>query len=201
MNSSYKNKALITMAGVVLLGCIVVISANLLGIFFVEKHDPISETISTLAIGKYAWIVDLGLDAFAVSLLSLAIGFYFIKFDSVKWKVCIFLLVLLSIDIYLISEHNEYADSMDKEGRIHIYCVYFLGACFSAITLLCGQILRDTHQQWSRYHYIFFAIWSVFAPLFFFVPTSIDGLYERGLAIIMVGWVISQAWFLYKEAR
>ena len=54
-----------------LFGCIAAVVTDIIGIIVVEKHNPISETISALAITKYAWIQDLGLNLFALGLDSL----------------------------------------------------------------------------------------------------------------------------------
>lgn len=74
--STLRRRGVIGCAAVALLGCVLVTAANLIGILIVDDHNPISETISKLAIGDYAWIQDFGLDAFAVSLFALALGLY-----------------------------------------------------------------------------------------------------------------------------
>lgn len=60
-------------------GCLSVIAGDIIGIALHEKHDPISDTISMLAIGKYGWIQDWGLDIFAAGYLAIATGLFFGK--------------------------------------------------------------------------------------------------------------------------
>ena len=62
-----------------ILGCVAVLATDLIGIALHEAHNPIKNTISMLAIGKYGWIQDLGLDI-------LAIGFLLSPLDFIPGK-------------------------------------------------------------------------------------------------------------------
>ena len=44
------------------------IITDVIGIMLVDDHNPISDTISALAIEKYAWVQDIGLELYAVAL-------------------------------------------------------------------------------------------------------------------------------------
>ncbi|KAI9132270.1 hypothetical protein [Acaryochloris sp. CCMEE 5410] len=59
-----------------LVGCFAALLTDIIGTIVVQKHNPISETISSLAIGKAAWIQDSGLDLFAAGLIACAIALY-----------------------------------------------------------------------------------------------------------------------------
>lgn len=119
------------------------IAGNIIGIIVLEKHDPISETISALAIEKYAWIQDIGLDFFATGLIACAVGLYAWNLNGAKWKIGNFLLLLLGVDIVLIAEHNQYAGRPGVGAAIHIYCVYALALLFTLITLLLAFGLQN----------------------------------------------------------
>ena len=123
-------------------GCLSVIIANIIGIIVVEKHNPISETISALAITKYAWIQDLGLNLYAAAMIACAIGLYTWNLEGLRWKIAAVLLGLLGIDVILIAEHNQYAGRPGVGASIHIQCVYALAVLFAAITLLLSFGLR-----------------------------------------------------------
>ncbi|MEL6383500.1 MAG: hypothetical protein AAFQ89_13825 [Cyanobacteria bacterium J06626_18] len=51
-------------------------ATNLIGAVVVDEHNLIRETISALAIEKFAWIQDMGLDFFAAGLIACAIALY-----------------------------------------------------------------------------------------------------------------------------
>ena len=44
-------------------------------------------------------------------------------------------------------------------------------------------------------------MWAVAAPGFFLVPTSVDGLYERGLGLILCAIVCVLAWVFWTRGR
>ena len=108
-------------------GCLAVILTDVVGIILVDRHNPISDTISALAIEKYAWVQDIGLDLYAVAIIACASGLYAWNLDGTKWKIGTILLFLLGIDIVLIAEHNQYAGREGVGASIHIQCVYALG--------------------------------------------------------------------------
>ncbi|MGF1495276.1 MAG: DUF998 domain-containing protein [Elainellaceae cyanobacterium] len=184
-----------------ILGCLVAVGTNLAGIILVERHDPISETISKLAIGKYAWVQDLGLDFFAVALFATAVGLYRWQLGKLKWKIGTALLVLLGIDVILIAEHNQYANRAGVGASIHIQCVYALGLLFALSTLILAFGLRKLGRKWYRFSLGTSIFWTVMGPIFFFVPTSWDGAFERFVALIMVTWVATISWLLIRRGR
>lgn len=184
-----------------LLGCFGVIAANVIGIFVVEQHNPFSETISKLAIGKYAWIQDFGLDLFAAAILATAIGLYTLRLEQIRWKIGTALLVLLSIDVVLIAEHNQYAGREGVGAAIHIQCVYALGLLFALATLLLAFGLRNVSRAWYRFSLGISIVWTVLGPIFFWVPNSWDGAFERFVALIMVAWFVAVSWLLLQWGR
>ena len=182
-------------------GCLSVIIANIIGIIVVEKHNPISETISALAITKYAWIQDLGLNLYAAAMIACAIGLYTWNLEGLRWKIAAVLLGLLGIDVILIAEHNQYAGRPGVGASIHIQCVYALAVLFALITLLLSFGLRRVGRNWYRYSMGTAIVWTVLAPIFFFVPTNIDGAYERFISLITISWVGAISWLLIKKGR
>ncbi|MGJ3253152.1 MAG: DUF998 domain-containing protein [Elainellaceae cyanobacterium] len=182
-----------------MVGCFAVMLANVAGIIVVEKHNPISETISKLAIGKYAWIQDLGLDFFAAALFAIAIGLYAWNLGGAAWKVGSVLLGVLGVDILLIAEHNQYAGREGVGASIHIYCVYALGAIFTLLTILLAFGLRNLNRRWYHFSLSIAVIWTILAPFFFIAPTSWNGAYERFLALIMLTWVTAISWLLIRR--
>ncbi|MGB5970175.1 MAG: DUF998 domain-containing protein [Spirulinaceae cyanobacterium] len=182
-------------------GCLSVVVADIIGIILVDKHNPIRETISALAIEKYAWVQDTGLDLYAIAMIACAIGLYRWNLGGIKWKIGNILLGLLGIDIVLIAEHNQYAGRPGVGAAIHIYCVYALALLFALLTLLLAFGLRKLGEKWYRYSLGTSLVWTVLSPIFFFVPTSIDGAYERFIAMITIAWVIAVSWLLIQRGR
>ena len=202
MNQSKSLNKLFIVCGIIgIFGCISVVIADIIGIIIVENHNPISETISALAITKSAWIQDLGLDLYAVAMFACAIGLYQWNLGGLRWKIASVLLGLLGIDIILIAEHNQYAGREGIGASIHIQCVYALAVLFAAITFLASFGLRRVGRNWYRYSMGTAIIWTVLAPFFFFVPTNINGAYERFISLITISWVAAISWLLIKRGQ
>ena len=182
-------------------GCFAVIITDIIGILLVDDHNPISETISALAIEKYAWVQDTGLDFYAVGMIACAIALYNWKLGGTKWKIGTVLLLLLGIDVILIAEHNQYAGREGVGASIHIQCVYALAVLFAALTLLLASGLRKVGHNWYRFSIGTGIVWIVLAPIFFFVPTNIDGAYERFISLIMIAWVAAISWLLIQKGQ
>ena len=199
-NSSSDKLSLI--CGIIgIIGCVSVIIANIIGVIVVENHNPISETISALAITKHAWIQDLGLDLYAAAMIACAVALYAWNLEGTRWKIAAILLGLLGIDVVLIAEHNQYAGRPGVGAAIHIYCVYALAILFATISLLLSFGLRKVGRSWYRYSMGTAIIWTILAPIFFFVPTNIDGAYERFISLITISWVAAISWLLIKKGR
>ena len=196
-----RSKVILYCGALGIFGCVVVIVANIAGIMVVERHDPISETISRLAVGRYGWIQDTGLILFALGLLACGVGLGCWRVNGLWWKIGAGLLVVLAIDVVLIAAHNEYGDRDSEKYVIHFYCVIALGVLFAAIPLLLAPGLREIGRAWARASIAAAALWIIFAPIFFVVPTSWDGAYERALGLLVIGWTAMIAWLLIRRGR
>jgi hypothetical protein len=182
-----------------LVGCVAVLLANIIGVIIVEQHNPISETISMLAIGKYAWIQDIGLDLFAVGTIAVGFGLHQWHLGGSKWTAGSVMLLLLGIDVFLIAEHNQYIGREGVGAAIHIYCVYAFYALFSAATLLLSFRLKKISHNWSNFSLGIFVVWIILAPIFLPFPTRWDGLYESFLGLIVVTWMGAMSWLLMRR--
>lgn len=184
-----------------LIGCVGIVATNIIGIMVVEQHNPIRETISNLAGGKYAWIQDLGLDLFGVGLIACAIALYVLNLDGWKWKTGAVLLGLLGLDVFVIAEHNQYANQDTPGTVIHLYAVYVLGLLFTLASFLLAFGLKKIDRFWFRFSLYISIIWLICGPTFFIVPTSWDGAYERFAALILIAWVAGISVLLIRERR
>ncbi len=200
MNKEQQKSWLLLLCGLVgLFGCISVLLTDFIGIVAVDGYNPIAQTISDLAIEKKAWIQDIGLDLFALSFGTCAIGLFSMNLGDWKWKTGVSILLLLAIDILLIAEHNKYAGREDVGAAIHIYCVYALGLLFTIAPLLISFGLKKISRGWYLFSLWTAIVWAVLSPIFFFIPTSWDGAYERFISLIMIVWVALISWMLVQK--
>ena len=201
MNAPHSDTFSSLCGAVGLLGCLGVVAGDVAGIIVYEPHNPISETISNLAAGQYAWIQDISLDLFAASSIASGLGLANWRLGAFRWKAAAALLVMLGVDLVLIAEHNQYAGRNVPGATIHTACVYALGALFTLITFLLASDLRRIGPAWARFDLTVAVIWIIAAPFFFLVPTGWDGAYERTLALMVVIWFAAISWLLIKRGR
>ena len=178
-----------------ILGCFAVIATDIIGIALHEAHDPIADTISMLAIGKYGWIQDLGLDILAVGFLALAIGLYYIKRSGTKWLISLGISLLIAAVLILIAEHNQYAG---KTGfTLHRKLVYTLALLFPALLFTISSGLQNIKSFLKNFSRWVAGIWLVLAPLLPLMPNSLDGAYERLVSSLIVIWLGTVSYQLY----
>lgn len=177
-------------------GCIAVIVGDVIGIALHEKHDPISDTISMLAIGKYGWIQDRGLDLLALGYLALAIGLYAWKRKGAKWIISLIILVLIGFDLVMIAEHNQYAG---RPGyTIHRKLVFILAVLFLMLNILISSDLKSLKPFLKRFSIWIASLWLIFAPILLLIPDTWDGAYERLICALLVVWPTVVSYNLYK---
>ncbi len=44
-------------------------------------------------------------------------------------------------------------------------------------------------------------VWTVLAPVFFFVSTNIDSAYERFISLIAIAWLPAISWLLIRRGK
>ena len=201
MNHAARTISVIKACGLIAVaGCILVSLADVVGVIIVSLN-PISASISKLAIGEYAWIQDLGLDAYALGVFALAVGLFLQVRGDGRWHTGLLLLLVLGIDIILIAEHNQYTGRPERGVAIHIYLVYALYALVAVIPLFLARGLKRFGRHWRVGSLVMSGLWLVLAPFFFFVPDSVDGAYERFLALFLVLSVGGAGWKLIRVNR
>jgi len=76
---------------------------------------------------------------------------------------------------------------------IHVYLVYALGV---AMAVACFAMARGAARASPRYRRILIGtglVWVVSAPVFFFLPTDVDGIYERYLGVVSFVMILTLA--------
>ncbi|MFQ6551657.1 DUF998 domain-containing protein [Aestuariibius insulae] len=184
-----------------LLGSLALVAGTLLGPFFVPNYDWVADTISDMAAGEGEIVMDVALYLYAASLIALSLGAAHLHLGQFGWSGGLFILVILALVVTLVGVRNEYGDG-DNEGIvIHIYLVYAMGALYA----VGPWLMADGAGRISTLYFWIFRIaaiaWAVAAPIFFVLPTTYDGLWERILGLITLGWTIPLAWLLFQQGR
>lgn len=204
-NSNPADAMLLRLCAVLaVLGAVLLIASNILGSILLDSHDWVADTVSDLAAGDLESIQDVGLYAYAGGLIALSIATAHIRMPGRRWTVTIFALALNALCVTVIGARNEYGDGDSDGVVIHIYLVYAMGALFTVLFFAAASGLANIGAPYRTVSIACGIAWTVGAPLFFILPTSIDGLWERGLGIISCIWVVTVAhalWHLGAETE
>lgn len=165
-------------------GCVIFTIAILIADFVVPNHDWIADTISDLGAGRYEFIVDIGIYAFSASLISIALLSAHVHMGGWRWSAGIVGLALMGLIVFLIGARNEYGDNDSAGVVIHIYLVYVLGFVMALVPWLMSAGASRAGENYRRLLIGVSVVWAVSAPIFFFLPDGIDGVYERYLGLI-----------------
>lgn len=175
------------------LGCVILIASILVADFVVPNHDWMADTISDLGAGRYEFIVDIGIYAFSASLISIALLAAHVHVGGQRWSLGIVSFALIGLLVFLIGARNEYGDNDSDGVVIHIYLVYALGVLFTVAPLLMAEGAAKFSGRYKAIMIGLAVLWAVSAPVFFLLPNTIDGVYERYLGLIAITIVITFA--------
>lgn len=175
---------LIVLGALGLSGCVILIAGAIIAPFFVPGHDWIADTISDLAAGRYEIIMDVALYGFAAGLFGIALAASHAHLGALRWSIGVLSLTLLAVLVTIIGARNEYGDGDNEGVVIHIYLVYGLGIFFLVAPLCLAPELHRNHPTAAKVLMGSGVLWGMLSPVFFFLPTSMDGIYERFLGLI-----------------
>ena len=175
---------------VAILGCVVFTVSILIADFVVPEHDWMADTISDLGAGRYEFIVDIGIYAFSAALIACALLCAHMHFGGAWWSGGTIGLALLGLIVFLVGARNEYGDRDSDGVVIHIYLVYALGLIMLTVPWMLSNGFADISPVVAKAMKGISLIWLVSAPPFFFLPTGIDGIYERYLGLIAMAMVV-----------
>ena len=184
-----------------ILGCIIFSVTILVADFVVPDHDWIADTISDLGAGKFEFIVDIGIYAFSASIISIALFSSHAHLGEWDWSLGVVGLALLGLLVFLIGARNEYGDADNDGVVIHIYLVYGIGALIAAIPLLMARGAKAAAPGYAKALVAISIVWLISAPVFFFLPTNMDGIYERYLGLIAFVLVFTLARLFIQRGR
>ncbi len=192
---------LITCAVIGFGGCAALIAGNVVGSIVVPDYNWIADTVSDLGAGEYERIQDFAIYGYAAALIACAIGSANDHRGQKRWSAGVFCLALLALTLAVIGARDEYGDADHDGVVIHTYLVYALGVLFAAAPLLMAAGMGRAASHYKSIAIGCAVLWTVAAPVFFFLPTGIDGVYERGLGLISIVWVSTLSWLLLMTGR
>lgn len=188
-------------ASCAVIGCVIFAVSILIADFVVPDHNWIADTISDLGAGKYEYIVDIGIYAFAGSIMSTALMAAHLHLGKLSWTSAVFCLVVLAFIVFLVGAKNEYGDRDNDGTVIHIYLVYAIGILAALVPILMASGAKTVRRYYAAALYALAAIWVISAPLFFLMPTEYDGIYERYLGLLIFALIgILARLFVHYEA-
>lgn len=186
------------LGGAALFGCAAAVLCDVLMWFLVSGYDPLAQTISELGAGPYHDIQDAGIVLFATGVGCLLIGLVLRGEDDglAAWAERA-ALGLLAIDIVFIALWNEYGDGDYGGMVIHPYLVAGVYVLVPIIFWLGSVVSPSKNDRFARIGRYAAPIWIFLAPLFYVVPESVNGGYERVLAAVMLSAVALAGFRLY----
>lgn len=182
-------------------GCIAFAGSILIADLVVPDHDWIADTISDLGAGRYEFIVDIGLYAFSASLIAVALLAAHVHLGGWGWSFGIIGLALLGLIVFLVGARNEYGDNDSDGVVIHIYLVYALGLLLAVVPWVMSGGATRAGRGYGRLLVALSIVWTISAPVFFFLPDTIDGVYERYLGIIAFAFICTLATLFIRRGR
>jgi hypothetical protein len=189
------------LAVIAYLGCAALIGGTFAAQLMVPDHEWMADTISDLAAGRLEIVMDVALYGFATGLFATALSASHVHLGGIGWSAGLLALAVIAALVVVVAARNEYGDGDDEGVVIHIYLVYGLGALFLLAPLGFSAGLEADHPRARRALIGLAILWGLSAPVFFFLPTSIDGLYERYLGLIAVAILLTLALVFHARAR
>ncbi len=175
---------LISLGVLGMLGCLALIGGCIIAEFYVPNYNWVTDTISDLAAGEKGLIMDVALYGFATGLFAIALAASHAFIGKKSWSFGILSLSTLAALVIIVAARNEYGDN-DSEGIvIHMYLVYGIGILFLTTPLCIAYGLSNAYKKIKWMLVASAIVWGIVAPVFLFVPTDIDGLFERVLGLI-----------------
>ena len=187
------------LAGAALFGCVAVLLCDVVMWFLVQGYSPIGQTISELAAGPHSCVQDTGIVLFALGIAALAVGLTLRGGASGRAWLVRGGFVLLAAVIALIALWNEYGDGQPGGLVIHRYLVIALYVLVGALLWLGTTVEPARDSRLARLGKPAAIAWLLLAPVFYMVPDSMDGAYERVLALFLVGAVGLAALRLWRD--
>ena len=182
------------------LGAVAVVVANIVGARLHDETGLFADTISNLAAGRYSWVLDGALIAFAVGMAAVGIALWRYRLDGWRWHAGVALLMVTAAAIVVIALYEEYGDGDTGGTTIHLEVVIGMAVAFALTTWLLAPGLTRIGDRWAAFSALTGFGWVLLGLAYFFLaPDGWDGLIERLAAGFMVLWAVGMAVLLGRE--
>lgn len=164
----------------------------------VAEHDFMADTISDLARGPHAWLMDTGFYLGAAGMLALAIGAAHYHIGRWAWSAGLFCLALLALVITLLGVW----DDITPEGAgmtVHTRLTFLLGPLYLAGPLLMAPAIARVDRGLAVAFAASAVLWIVFAAAFKLTGDGIDGLLEKIAVAATLVWTLPLAAVLLRR--
>lgn len=165
-------------------------------------HDPVSDTISDLARGDTAWIMDAIFYFNAAAMLALAIGAAHLHLGRWDWSLGLLVLALVALDIVLLGVWDEfYSQPGVEKTSVHTRLATFL---FPLYILGPLAMARGAGEVSRAYTWLFVAsaiLWAITSLIYFFGPSEYYGVTERIAGATTLLWTVPLGWIFLTRGR
>jgi len=130
-----------------------------------------------------------------------SIGLRRLHYGHLSWSIGSWVMVLVALLIIVIGAYNEYGDNDTGGLVIHFPLVVTMALAFTATALLTAHGFYRYERRWFWFNIVCAVLWVGGATIFWFSPTSIDGLIERAVGFVCVAWLFALSKLLIDRSR
>lgn len=178
------------------------IMADMLSWLLAKEYNPITQTISALAVGPSSWLIDIGLLLFALSCAAVSTGMLALRLPQAAWRVAEITIIGSGLTVAVITFVNQYAGQQNAGANIHMVMVFALYGLFAVAALAAAAGLRDLNDGAATFSRLAGFAWIVLAPVYYiWFPAGWAGAFERVLVLLMIAWLAMVARELRQEGR
>ena len=169
----------------------------------VPAHDPVAETLSDLGDGPSAIWMDLGFYLQAAGLVGLATGAAHAHLGRWGWSLGVLSLTGIALVVTLLGVFDDFHTRPVPVERlsVHTRLTYLLVPLYAVgpVAMAAGAA-----RAWRPLGPLFLgagAAMLALGPVFYLVPTSVDGLVERLLVLPGLVWTLALSALLLMRAQ
>ena len=151
-------------AALALVGALAVLAANVVAVRLHSETGFFADTISNLAAGRHAWVLDSALVLFALGMGAVGLAMWRYRLDGGRFRTGAGLTVLVAAAIIVIALYEEYGDGEAGGVTIHLEVVIAMALLFTAATWLVAPGLHRVGHRWSAFSALIGLGWLVLGP-------------------------------------
>jgi hypothetical protein len=184
-----------------LLGCVAAVVGDVVTVGLRDGMSLMAHSISHTAAGEHSLIVDTGLCIFAAGILAIAWSLHHWQLGGRYYRAGTIALGLCAISIFFLAVWNGYDPAAADDLGLHMWLVYAMSALFPLSALLLAGGFSEVHRNWKRFSLAGIALWVLAGPLYYVMPESVKGLFERVVMSVIVIWVAGISLLLIQHGR